>query len=54
MSRPANYPLPWCDALNAPYWAINLWLCGKREGWREWQSGKPMSAVIPRIDELIA
>lgn len=49
-----NYPLPWCDKLDVPYWSVNLGLISTREGWKEWQTGKPMSEIIPKIDELLA
>lgn len=52
--KPDRYPLPWCDALDAPYWKINAQLCLHRTGWRALQSGKPMSEIIPLIDALIA
>ena len=48
-----GYPLPWCDALDAPYWVVNFQWCGSREGWRKWQAGKPMSEIIPEIDRLL-
>ena len=53
-SRPSRYPLPWCDAFDAPYWEINFSLCLTRPGWSRWQSGRPMSGVIRRIDRLVA
>lgn len=51
--KPDNYPLPWCEKLDRPYWCINLHLCYSRKGWREKQSHKPMSEIIPWIDEII-
>ncbi|WP_439375345.1 hypothetical protein [Bradyrhizobium sp. DASA03120] len=47
MTAPANFPLPWCDALDCPYYAINLLLCYFEPGWIEKQSHKPMSVIIP-------
>ena len=52
--RPDKYPLPWCKALDAPYWSINLYLILNIEGWREWQTGKPMDSIIPEIDRIVA
>lgn len=51
--KPEGYPLPWCDALDAPYWAINMDFILGLSGWLDWQSGKPMSEIIPKIDELL-
>lgn len=51
---PANYPLPWCEALDVPYYKINLELCFLSKEWREWQSGKPMAEIIPAIDARIS
>ena len=54
MGGPAGYPLPWCDALDTPYWQVNMFLCNFRAGWREWQGGLPMSKIIPEIDKLLS
>lgn len=51
--KPDGYPLPWCDALGMPYWQVNFQLCAQRPGWRDWQRGKDMQEIIPRIDQLI-
>lgn len=51
--KPAGYPLPWCDALDTPYWWINFVLCSAREGWAKWQSKLSMAEIIPEIDKLI-
>lgn len=48
-----GYPLPWCDAAGLPYWLLNIRLCALRGYWARWQSGKPMSQIIPRIDRLL-
>ena len=52
--KPKDYPLPWCDALGVPYWQVNLMLCSVKSGWPEFQASKPMAAIIPRIDEILA
>lgn len=52
-SKPEGYPLPWCDAIDLPYWKVSYFLCHTREGWREWQTGKRMAEIIPHIDALI-
>lgn len=49
--KPDNYPLPWCEKLNAPYWAINMAWCAIKPGWSGRQAYKPMSEIIPWIDE---
>lgn len=54
MGKPAGYPLPWCELLDAPYWQVNLALCVARDGWSIWQSHKPMVEIIPEIDRLLA
>lgn len=51
--KPNGYPLPWCDALDVPYYKINLALCLQLKGWKEKQRHRPMSEIIPWIDELI-
>lgn len=53
MSKPEGYPLPWCEALDAPYWQLNLRLIALRPGWSDWQKSRPMSEIIPEIDVLI-
>lgn len=47
MSAPAGYPLPWCDALNRPWWEINRERCHADRVWRDWQAPRPMTAIIP-------
>jgi hypothetical protein len=36
-----------------PYYQINLYFCGHVEGWAEKQAYKPMSEIIPWIDDII-
>jgi hypothetical protein len=48
----SDYPLPWCEALDMPYWKINLVFCYS-ENWLEYQKGKAMSEIIPEIDRII-
>lgn len=50
--KPDGYPLPWCDKLDMPYYAVNLLLCNKKE-WRECQAYKRMDVIIPWIDKWI-
>lgn len=52
--KPQGYPLPWCDALDAPYWRANLLLGATRPGWTEWQARKDMREIIPEIDRVLA
>jgi len=51
--KPSGYPLPWCEKLDLPYYQINLQLCFSVPGWGERQAYKPMSEIIPWIDELL-
>lgn len=51
--KPERYPLPWCDALDSPYWQVNVMLCGSRPDWREWQAQKDMREIIPAIDKIL-
>ena len=51
--KPEREPLPRCDALGLTYHRANLVLSAKRPGWRDWQSGRPMGAIIPAIDALV-
>lgn len=44
-----NYPLPVCEELNAPYWLINLQLCGISKDYRHFQSEKSMDTLISII-----
>ena len=47
-------PLPFCEKANLFYWEINLAFCLLVEGWSERQKGRPMSEIIPWIDEELA
>lgn len=53
MSAPAGYPLPWCAALDRPWWRVNSDLIGVLPGWREWQAPRPMAVVIPVMRWLL-
>jgi len=53
VSKPEAYPLPWCDALDMPYWQLNLMMVGRRPGWGAWQAHKPMAEIIPEIDRML-
>lgn len=53
MPKPAAYPIPWCETLDAPYWQVNIYLCGLLEGWRIFQSRKDMAVIVNVIDTLI-
>lgn len=49
-----GYPLPWCEALDLPYWQINWAMRLLRPEWAEAQTGREMAQIIPEIDALIA
>jgi len=51
--KPKDYPLPWCDKLDMPYYAVNMYLINTVEGWSKKQAYKPMSEIIPWIDEIL-
>jgi hypothetical protein len=53
MPKPENYPLPWCEALDCPYWQINLILSATNPAHGKWQAHRPMSEIVPKIDEMI-
>lgn len=52
--KPDGYPLPWCEAVDMPYWAINSMLIDRKCGWAEFQANRPMAEIIPEIDKLLA
>jgi hypothetical protein len=54
MAKPEGYPLPWCERLDIPYWQINVTMCAHAQGWREWQSGRGMTEIIPEIDRRLS
>ena len=51
--KPDNYPLPWCDKLDTPYWKINIQWCILDKDWADKQAYKPMSEIIPWIDKKL-
>jgi hypothetical protein len=53
MAKPEGYPLPRHERLDMPYWQINMLLTMTAKNWREFQSGKPMSQIIPAIDQFL-
>lgn len=49
-----GYPLPWCEAVDRPYWQINLYLCCRLPKWAARQSKLAMADIIPVIDRDLA
>lgn len=50
--KPDSYPLPWNDKYDLAYWQINLMLCFYLPGWRSHQAYRPMSELIPELDQV--